>query len=80
MFYDFQCGSCGRVFEKEKSIRDSSNEKCPACGREAVRVITGGAGILGRGLSKTPADCTGNPSACPSAGKCGMGCMESFHG
>ncbi len=76
MFYDFQCKSCKHLFEKEKSIRDSSNEKCPSCGKEALRVITGGAGFLGKGLSKTPSDCTGNPTACPSAHKCGMGCMH----
>jgi putative FmdB family regulatory protein len=76
MFYDFKCPSCGNLFEKEKSIRDSSNEKCPRCGRESLRVITGGAGILGGGLSKTPADCSGNPVSCPSAHKCGMGCVH----
>jgi len=74
MYYDFQCQSCRHVFEKEKSIRDDSNEKCPKCGNESLRVISGGIGILGKGIK--PSDCTGTAASCPSAHKCGMGCMH----
>ncbi|MFH0920876.1 MAG: zinc ribbon domain-containing protein [Fibrobacterota bacterium] len=74
MYYDFQCQACSTRFEVQKSIHDSSNANCPACGKEALRVITGGSGFLGKGMK--PSDCTGSPAACPSAHKCGMGCCH----
>lgn len=74
MFYDFKCQACGSVFEKEKRITDASNEKCPKCGKESFRVITGGAGFLAKGSSQSPCDATGScQSSCAMAGRCGMG-------
>ncbi|OGJ98287.1 MAG: hypothetical protein A2324_22140 [Candidatus Raymondbacteria bacterium RIFOXYB2_FULL_49_35] len=74
MFYDFKCSECGHVFEKEKSIRESSNERCVACGKEAVRVISGGAGFLSKTSSSTPvcgsAGCGADPSTCAMANRC----------
>jgi len=76
MYYDFKCTACGQVFEKEKSMKDSSNEKCLSCGEEAIRVITGGAGVLAGGLSKSPFACPSTGASCPSAHKCGMVCSH----
>lgn len=79
MFYDFKCSSCGNEFEKEKSIRDDSNEKCTSCGAESLRIISGGIGILGASASpaKEGFSCPpGAAAACPSAHKCSSGCCH----
>ncbi|OGS36930.1 MAG: hypothetical protein A2293_11965 [Elusimicrobia bacterium RIFOXYB2_FULL_49_7] len=72
MTYEFQCQACGRFFETEKRMTDNSNEPCPVCGKESLRVITGGAGFLAGGKSKTPCDTMGTcPGSCAMAGRCG---------
>jgi putative FmdB family regulatory protein len=80
MFYDFQCTVCKNEFEKEKSIKDDSNESCPKCGKESLRIISGGIGFLGASSSGRKEEVGGcSPSAaasCPSAHQCGMGCCH----
>lgn len=46
--YEYECPS-GHVFEKFQKMTDKPRAKCPACGRPAVRKISGGAGLVFKG-------------------------------
>lgn len=46
--YDYQCPD-GHVFEKFQKMSDKPRADCPVCGKEAVRKISGGAGLLFKG-------------------------------
>lgn len=48
--YEYECGKCGRQFEKIQSMKDAPIKKCPKCGRlSVVRLISRGGGILFKG-------------------------------
>jgi putative FmdB family regulatory protein len=36
--YEYQCESCGSVFEAYKRLSDDGEEACPACGARSSRV------------------------------------------
>lgn len=40
--YDFQCRSCGHVFEKFQKMSDASVQPCQKCGADAELKISGG--------------------------------------
>ncbi|MGH7349510.1 MAG: FmdB family zinc ribbon protein [Candidatus Rokuibacteriota bacterium] len=47
--YEFKCPA-GHVFEKfYPTITDKRRIKCPQCGKQAVRMISGGAGLVFKG-------------------------------
>jgi len=47
--YDYRCTKCGHVFELVHSIKDNTPRRCPKCRSKAVRVPSGGAGLLFKG-------------------------------
>src|SRR5258706_13336244 len=47
--YDYRCTKCGHVFELVQSIKDDPPRRCPKCRSKAVRVPSGGAGLLFKG-------------------------------
>ncbi|HET7038278.1 MAG TPA: zinc ribbon domain-containing protein [Gemmatimonadales bacterium] len=47
--YAYRCPACGHEFEKFHKINVKSRPRCPKCGTQAGRVITGGAGLLFKG-------------------------------
>lgn len=47
--YDYECQSCGHVFEKFQQMSDKRLESCPKCGKKVKRLIGGGAGIIFKG-------------------------------
>ncbi len=48
--YEYECGACGHKFEKYQSMTEKATKKCPKCGKDkAVRLISGGAGVLFKG-------------------------------
>jgi putative FmdB family regulatory protein len=47
--YDFRCKQCGHEFELFQSMKDKPRGKCPECGAEAKRLISGGAGLIFKG-------------------------------
>jgi len=47
--YDYRCTKCKHVFELFHSITDDTPRRCPKCKGRAVRVPSGGAGLLFKG-------------------------------
>ena len=47
--YDYECQSCGHVFEYFQSMSDDPLKECPKCGKEVKRLIGGGMGIIFKG-------------------------------
>jgi putative FmdB family regulatory protein len=46
--YEYQCPE-GHRFEKFQKMTDKPRAKCPACGKVATRMISGGAGLVFKG-------------------------------
>lgn len=47
--YEYRCPA-GHVFEKFfPTMHDERREKCPTCGKQAERLISGGAGLVFKG-------------------------------
>lgn len=47
--YEYRCAQCGNEFEKFGRMSDPPVEACPACGAEAQRKMSAGAGLLFKG-------------------------------
>ena len=48
--YDYECGACGRRFEKFQSITAEPVKECALCGEPAAKRLIGtGAGIIFKG-------------------------------
>jgi len=47
--YDYRCRKCGHVFEVVHGMSDDKPRRCPRCKGRAVRVPSGGAGLLFKG-------------------------------
>ena len=48
--YEYKCQDCGYTFERFQSIKDKPIAKCPKCGGKVQRLISGGAGVIFKGL------------------------------
>ena len=46
--YEYRCPS-GHVFEKFQKMAEKPRAKCPVCGKPAMRLISGGAGLVFKG-------------------------------
>ena len=46
--YEYRCPK-GHEFERFQKMADPPRAKCPVCGRQAVRQISGGAGLIFKG-------------------------------
>ena len=47
--YDYECASCGYVFEAFQKMSDKPLTKCPKCQKKIRRLISGGAGLIFKG-------------------------------
>lgn len=47
--YDYKCTKCEEMFEVFQKISDEPLKKCPVCGGELVRLISGGLGVIFKG-------------------------------
>ena len=47
--YEYRCAGCGNEFEKFGRMSDPPVQECPACGAEAQRKMSAGAGLLFKG-------------------------------
>ena len=60
--YQYRCPK-GHEFERFERMSDRPRTKCPQCGRTAVRVISGGAGLIFKGSGFYITDYNGRNSA-----------------
>ncbi|UCD24606.1 MAG: zinc ribbon domain-containing protein [Gemmatimonadota bacterium] len=47
--YHYICPKCGHDYEKLQKISDDTRAKCPECGTEGERQISGGGGVVFKG-------------------------------
>jgi putative FmdB family regulatory protein len=47
--YEYRCPQCGGDFEKFQKMSDPPAATCPACGADAERRLSAGAGLLFKG-------------------------------
>jgi putative FmdB family regulatory protein len=47
--YDYECTSCGKVFEVFQQMSEKPVKECPDCGKEVKRLVGGGIGIIFKG-------------------------------
>lgn len=47
--YEYRCPQCGNDFEKFQKMSDEPVADCPACGTQAPRRISAGAGLVFKG-------------------------------
>ncbi len=78
--YDYECSSCGNVFEAFQQMNDKPLTKCPKCGKKVKRLIGSGAGIIFKGSGFYATDYRKDnkpanpPAGCPHANKGCGGC------
>jgi|YelNatPaOPRAMG01_1025707.scaffolds.fasta_scaffold488935_1 putative FmdB family regulatory protein len=66
--YEYECKSCGYVFDAFQSMSDPVLTTCPECGKEVRRLINGGSGIIFKGSGFYVTDKGGNKSSSTSGG------------
>jgi len=47
--YEYECKKCGSRFEVFQSMSDEPVKKCPECGKQVRRLVSGGAGVIFKG-------------------------------
>jgi putative FmdB family regulatory protein len=47
--YEYECKKCGHRFEVFQSMSDEPIKKCPECGKQVRRLVSGGAGVIFKG-------------------------------
>jgi putative FmdB family regulatory protein len=47
--YEYECKICSHHFEVFQSMSDEPVKKCPECGKEVRRLISGGVGVIFKG-------------------------------
>ncbi len=48
--YEYQCQSCGHLFEELQSMSEAPLVKCPSCGKDELKKLIGsGAGLIFKG-------------------------------
>jgi len=47
--YEYECKKCAHRFEVFQSMSDEPIKKCPECGKEVRRLVSGGAGVIFKG-------------------------------
>ena len=68
--YDYQCDSCGHVFETFQSMSDDPLRQCPECSENALRrLISGGSGVIFKGSGFYVTDSRKSGTTAPDSGK-----------
>jgi putative FmdB family regulatory protein len=47
--YEYECRACGWRFEKQQGMTEAPLAKCPQCGGDVHRLISGGSGFIMNG-------------------------------
>jgi putative FmdB family regulatory protein len=78
--YDYECTQCKHRFEVFQQMSAKHIEKCPKCGKNVKRLISGGAGVIFKGSGFYATDYKNKSK--PSSGGCpktGDGCSSCPH-
>jgi putative FmdB family regulatory protein len=64
--YEYQCRECGHTWEVEQRMSDAPLSRCEQCGGPAIRLVSGGAGVIMKGGLSDPSagPRCGNASPC----------------
>ena len=54
--YQYECDACGSRFEKRQSMTDPAVCRCPECGAQVRRLISGGTGFILKNVGRSPAE------------------------
>lgn len=73
--YEYRCQQCGYQFEKFQNITDLHLSKCPQCGGNVKRLISGGGGLLLKGSGFSQNDykhepCCSKGESCDNPKRC----------
>lgn len=67
--YEYECHSCGKIWDEEQSIVSTPSESCPYCHQpNAHRLISGGTGFLLKGGGWYSSGYASTPAKDPPAG------------
>jgi putative FmdB family regulatory protein len=47
--YEYECKSCGYIFDVFQNMSDAPLKNCPKCGKDVRRLINGGMGVIFKG-------------------------------
>lgn len=61
--YEYECKSCGHMFEAFQSMSEAPLSSCPKCGQGVRRMINGGMGIIFKGSGFYVTDNGGSKSS-----------------
>ena len=78
--YEYECAACGKRFERRQAITEEPLSRCPGCGGEVRRLISGGAGFILKGggggrTGRQGKDCSlenKGQTCCGRAERCGQ--------
>jgi len=77
--YEYECESCGIVFEARQKFSDAPLEDCRECGAKVHKLISR-AGFALKGGGWYEQGYTGNAPACASAGSACGACPKAANG
>jgi len=80
--YEYECKSCGHVFEAFQSMKDAPLTDCPECGKAIRRMINGGSGVIFKGsgfyvTDKGSGKSSSSPCASPKASSACESCPKA---
>ena len=67
--YEYECGACGRQFERFQNISDAPVTDCPECHGDVKRLLSGGGGFIMKGKATAPVQSTGCGKTTPCCGR-----------
>ena len=67
--YEYECGTCGKRFEKFQGMNDKPLEICPHCGKTVRRIIGTGGGIIFKGSGFHATDYGNSPDRSSRCGR-----------
>jgi putative FmdB family regulatory protein len=68
--YEYECTSCGHLFEVFQNINDKHLEACPKCHKKVKRLIGSGSGIIFKGSGFYATDDRKTPKSKKEKGAC----------
>jgi putative FmdB family regulatory protein len=67
--YEYECKSCGYIFDMFQNMSDAPLKTCPRCGKDVRRLINGGTGVIFKGSGFYVTDKNKRSTAAEKPGK-----------